>query len=99
MPTALGVIGFIAFMAYGVMQIYAGYLGIDHHLGPIWAGVALVASLVFRFTLPITIGSFLGALNVWHWHWLGAALFAVPGLALIVPGVLATLFALVRRDK
>jgi hypothetical protein len=24
---------------------------------------------MFRFTLPITIGAFFGAMDVWDWHW------------------------------
>lgn len=47
----------------------AGYAGIEEHLGALWAIGCLVASLLFRFTLPITIGAFFGAMNVW-----GAAL-------------------------
>jgi hypothetical protein len=33
-----------------------------------------------RFSLPITVGSFFGAMNVWGWHWIGALVFAAPGL-------------------
>ena len=54
------IIGFILFIIYGVAQIVAGYMGIDFHLGAIWAGVAIFAAFFLRFTLPITIGAFLG---------------------------------------
>ena len=82
---ALGFIGFAIFIAFGVAQIYAGYIGIAHHLGSLWAALAIGAAVIFRFTLPITIGSFFGAMNVWGWHWIGAALFAAPGLLLCYP--------------
>lgn len=58
----------IVFMAYGIVQIYAGYVGIDFHLGAIWAILALAAAFLFRLTLPITIGSFFCATDVWGWH-------------------------------
>jgi hypothetical protein len=40
-------------MGCGILQIVAGYVGIDFHFGTVWAGVAIVAALMFRFTLPI----------------------------------------------
>jgi hypothetical protein len=64
MQALLGVGGFILFMGYGILQIVAGYVGIDFHFGAVWAGVAIVAALMFRFTLPITIGAFFGAMDV-----------------------------------
>lgn len=87
----------ILFLFYGIAQLYAGYLGIEHHFSPTWGWIALIASFVLRFTLPITIGSFFGALDVWHWHLAGAVVFAAPGLLLVVPGVLAAITSSARR--
>jgi len=78
--------------AYGFAQVWAGYTGIEHHLGVGWAFAAGVVAFLFRFSLPLTIGAFFCAMNVWGWHWIGALLFAAPGLlfmALMIPGVLA----------
>lgn len=97
MGAALGIAGFLAFMAFGIAQLVAGFVGIEDGLGVVWAWVALVAALMFRFTLPITVGSFFGALNVWGWHWAFAGLFAAPGLLLVVPGVLASALSLAKR--
>lgn len=97
MSTVLGIVGFLAFMAFGIVQLAAGFAGIEHGLGSFWAWAALIAAVPFRFTLPITIGAFFGAMNVWGWHWALAALFAAPGLLLVIPGVLASLFSLVKR--
>jgi hypothetical protein len=58
-------IGVVAVLVYGVAQTYAGCVGIAHEIGALWAGAALVAAIFFRFTLPITIGAFFGAMNVW----------------------------------
>jgi hypothetical protein len=86
---ALGLLGFIAFLGLGIAQLVAGFVGIEHGIGSIWAWIALIAVFALRFTLPMTIGSFFGAMNVWGWHWTLAGLFAAPGLLLLIPGVLA----------
>jgi len=91
------VIGFILFIVYGMAQIVAGYVGIDFHFGAVWAGVAIFAAFMFRFTLPITVGAFFGAMDVWHWHWALAALFAAPGLAFIIPGVIMSIIEGVKK--
>lgn len=94
-----GIAGLLLFLAYGVAQIYAGFIGIEHHLGAIWAWLALIASLLFRFTLPISIGAFFGAWQVWGWPWPLAAVFAAPGLLLIIPGAMAAIFAAARGER
>jgi len=78
---------------YGLAQIWAGYLGIEHHLGAGWA-VAATAIAFLGFSLPLTIGSFFGAMNVWGWHWLLALVFAAPGLAFMAFTIPATLIGL-----
>ena len=88
-----GCLAIFFIFAYGLLQIYAGFLGIEYHLGVGWAITAIVATFIFRFTLPITIGSFFGAMNIWGWHWFWALLFAAPGLAfvaLMIPGFFAS---------
>ena len=97
MQALLGIGGAILFLGYGIVQIMAGYIGVDYHFGAVWAGVAIVAALMFRFTLPITIGAFFGAMDVWGWHWALAALFAAPGLAFLVPGVILVIADTVKR--
>lgn len=97
MGYVFGGVVFVVFLVYSAAQIYAGYLGIEHHLGVIWAFVAIAAAFVFRFTLPMTVGAFFGAMDVWGWHWALALIFAAPGLAFVVPGVLASIFSAVRQ--
>jgi len=97
MSGALAGLGMIAFMLFGVLQLAMGFAGIESGFGAVWAWLALIAALAFRFTLPITIGSFFGVMNVWGWHWIFAALFAAPGLAFVVPGVLASVFTSFKR--
>lgn len=97
MSGILRVLGFIAILAFGVAQLCAGYAGIEYHLGSIWALIVFLLALGLRFTLPITIGAFFGAMHVWDWHWALAALFAAPGLAFIIPGVLAEIISSVKK--
>lgn len=62
---------------------------IQHELGGWWAFAALVAAFGFRFMLPLTIGTYFGAVEVLGWPWWGGVLIAAPGLLLIVPSILA----------
>jgi hypothetical protein len=84
---------FCGLIGVAVIQFIAGWQGIEYHLG-FWAAIAAVAvALVFRFTLPLTVGTFFGALSVWGWHWAPALLLTLPGLALVVPSVVAEVIA------
>ena len=78
---------FMVMIAYGVLQIYAGYVGIEYQLGGGWAIAAVVATLIFRSSIFMVIGAFICALYVWEWHWVWAILFAAPGILLLVPGI------------
>jgi hypothetical protein len=93
----MAILGFLAILVFGVAQFVAGYLGIEHHFGAGWATGVLVVCFLFRFMLPITIGSFFGAMTVWGWHWAFAALFAAPGLLFVIPGVIASVVSMVRK--
>lgn len=90
---------FIAFLAVGVVQLIAGFTGIEHHFNEIWAFVALGAALIFRFTLPMTIACYFGATDVWGWHWIWALVLTLPGLIFVVPGFIANLFASLKTNR
>jgi MFS family permease len=83
---------FMAVVAlFALAQLLAGYTGIQHHLGTVAALIALFLAFYARFTLPLTVGAFFGAWNVWGWHWFWALVFAAPGVVFVVlmfPGVL-----------
>ena len=84
-----GTLGVVIFLIVGLVQIYAGYLGIEYHLGGGWAIGLVIASIFFRITFPLTIGTFFGALDVLGWPWYGALVLTLPGLLLMVPGAMA----------
>jgi hypothetical protein len=88
-----------AFLSFAALQIATGYAGIEHGLGLVWAVVAMAAALLMRFTLPITIGAFFGAMHAWSWHWPAALAFSAPGLVFVLPGVIPAIFSLVKEGS
>lgn len=99
MSGVLGCAGMLVIGTYGLVQIVMAVLGIGYHWGLGWALVIVLASILFRFTLPITVGSFFGALDVWGWPWFAALLFAAPGLlflVLMLPGAVGAVMERVR---
>ena len=90
---ALMVLWVVGSLIYAGASIWAAALGLDYSLGRGWAIGLIIVSVFFRFPLPLIIGAFLGAMYVWHWHWALALLFAAPGLAFMIPSVLASIFA------
>lgn len=94
MKYVVGIGALILFLLFAAVQIAAGYAGIDHGLGHLWAVVAVCAALLLRFTLPITVGAFFGAMHLWGWHWPAALAFSAPGLVFVLPGVIPAIFSL-----
>ena len=95
----LGVFGGILFLLVGVVQIYIGFLGIEYHLGIVWAWIAIVIALGFRIMLPLTIGTFFGAISVMGWPWYGALALAAPGLLFIAPALVTAALATLSDKK
>lgn len=89
----------ISFVLWGIAQLIAGYDGIVAYAGIGWGIWAILIGVLFRFTLPITVGAFYGAMTVWGWPWYYALLFSAPGLALIVPGILISILGSFKRDS
>tara|TARA_B100001057_G_scaffold488706_1_gene573622 strand:- start:652 stop:1095 length:444 start_codon:yes stop_codon:yes gene_type:complete len=96
---AFGVLGGILFLIVGIIQIYVGYIGIEYHLGAGFAIGALFIGFFFRIMLPLTIGTFFGALDVWGWPWYAALAFAAPGLLFIVPALVTTAIGSLTTQK
>ena len=75
----------ILFFGFGLLQFAAGWAGIEHSFGWGWGIAAVVAAVFFRFTIPIAVGAFLCANNIWGWSWFFSLLFAAPALLFMVP--------------
>ncbi|MDD3786045.1 MAG: hypothetical protein PHQ87_10905 [Hydrogenophaga sp.] len=91
-----------AIFGYQLALLYAGFVGVEDWVGGGWAWGWLIGSIVLgymlRFTLPIAVGAFIGAVEVFRWHWIVAIIFAAPEFALGVPYVLAGLLEMLRRS-
>lgn len=87
----------LLFLGYGVLQLGAGWAGIENSFGWGWGVAAALAAIFFRFTLPVVVGAFLCAKNLWHWHWFFALLFAAPGLLFMVPAFFGSLAGSFKR--
>ena len=54
-----------AFIVVAIIQLLAGWIGLEHYFG-FWGALAAVGvATFFQFTLPLTVGTFLGATAVW----------------------------------
>ncbi len=84
-----GGVGIIFFLGFGIFQAIVGYLGIEYHLGQGLAIGFLIAAFIFRFSLPLTIGTFFGAVDVLGFNVLLAILITLPGLIFMIPGAIA----------
>src|SRR6056300_317972 len=84
-----GGVGVIFLLVVGLAQMVIGYIGIEYHLGGGWAIGAVVLAIMFRFSLPLTIGTFFGAIDVLNLSWIVALIITLPGLLLMVPGAIA----------
>jgi len=92
-----GILATAIFFVFGFIQLYAGYLGIEHEFGQGWAIGALAAAFFLRITLPLSIGTFLCALNLWGWHWFWALIFTLPTLIFLIPGFIAAAMSELRK--
>ncbi len=94
-----GVVLAILFVVFGLAQIVAAWGGAVHHIGFFWSCVMMFICFTGRFALPITIFSFLGAMNVWGWSWWAALIFAAPGLMVAIPSLLMAAIQVVKGKR
>lgn len=84
----MGYLLFPAFIVVGLAQLALGFMGLDYLLG-LWAAfAALAAAFLFKFMLPLTIGSYFGAVEIMGLPWWAGILVAAPGLLFLVPSLL-----------
>ena len=91
---------------YALVLLAAAWAGAEWLLGlagvdVAWAATGLFAALAviaaLGSALPLALLALPGALCAWHWHWLAAALLAIPQLATWLPGLVAAGIARVRH--
>ena len=76
-------------LALGLAQMWFGMTGIEHHLGGLAAGAAVLAAFIFRIMLPLTIGTYFGVVDVMGWPWWAGVLIAALGLVFMVPALVS----------
>jgi hypothetical protein len=99
---ALGIFGFIILIGVSILQMSVGYMGIEHHFSSVWAWSAIAVAFVFRIMLPLTIGTYFGAVDVLGWPWYAGLALAAPGLLFMVPAAITSVIATVfdkRQDE
>jgi hypothetical protein len=99
LENSLGCVAALLFLGFGAFQVYAASIGLSDSLGIGWAIGLIAISFMARTSIPVIIGAFLCAKNVWEWHWALAALFAAPGLALILPSMAANILEAFSRKR
>ena len=93
LSSSLGCVFATVFLGFGLFQIGAGWAGIEYNWGWGWGLAACIAAVMFRFTLPIVVGCYICAHNIWDWHWFPSLLFAAPGLMFMIPNLFAQMVA------
>ena len=78
----------LASAAAVIAGLVIAWMGLEHAFGLWWALAAFIVAMLFRFSPPLMVGVFFCARDLWGWHWAAALLVALPGLVLLVPGVL-----------
>lgn len=87
----------LVLVAFGIAQLAAALAGIVHVLGTVWVWVMIIGLASAGFAVPVAVGAFIGALYVWHWPWVVAAVFAAPRLVTVIPGYVAAALAKFRH--
>ena len=87
------IVGCVAVVVLGALQLWAAFDGAVYYLGPWFAVAVFAACFALRFTLPLMVLALLGAWVVWGWWLPWAALFVAPMLAIALPSLLADAIA------
>lgn len=93
MAALLGGVLVLMIFGFSLLHMVIGLMGLEAEFGLIWAILAFILAVALRFTLPITVGAYFGAIHVFGWEPLYALLFAAPGLVFLVPGAIVAFFS------
>lgn len=88
---SLGTLGGTVFFGIGIAQLVLGFGGIDYHLGS-WFAWGSVILAFLGFTIPITIGTYFGVVDVLGLPWWLGILIASPGIVLMFPSLPLSLY-------
>ena len=81
-------------LVMGFAQIVLGFWGLDYLVGPVWGAVIGIPSLMLRFMLPFTVGTYFAVVAVLGMPWWVGILAAFPGIVFFIPGIVASVLEL-----
>ena len=89
--------GLLLMLALGLAQMWLGVIGIEHHFGGWAAGGAVLAALIVRIMLPLTVGTYFGIVDVIGWPWWAGVLIAAPGIIFMLPAVIVGIVGAIKE--
>lgn len=95
----LGYVMGAIYASVAILMMVMAWMGMDRMFGWQMALGLLLFSLVIRINLFVLLGSYLFASHVWGFPALQAAVFVLPGLMFLSPGIMTTLFGAVSRPQ
>src|ERR1700676_5131145 len=99
MKIFMGIGLFAALVAFTLLRVWIGVLGLAQIFGLGWAIAVALSLLLLRWLLPLQVAVLFGALSVWHWPLALAVIVAAPRLVLMLPGLVSTLLASRRHPR
>ena len=75
-----------------LFYLIVGFLGIQYFFGTISSILVTIFCIFFKFSLPLTVGTFFGIIYVLEWHWFFALLITLPGIMILTPSKFKSVF-------
>jgi hypothetical protein len=91
--SAGGIFGCLFIIAYSIVVLIGGYIGISDHYGSIAAFLSILALFPFRIPIPLMIGTVFFLVDEFDWNgFLAFFVVFLPGIPLMLTGTLLSLF-------
>ena len=87
----VGIFAGIVLAGIAVFAMGVAWLGLESAVGWQYALGGIGLSILLRVGAAVPAGLFFFAHNIWGWDFYEAALFAMPGLLLVLPSVAAAI--------
>jgi len=87
------------FASVAILMMAMAWMGMDKAFGWQMAAGMLVFSLFIRVNLFVLVGAYLFANHFWGFSTLESAVFMLPGLMVLSPGIVTTIFGAVSRPQ
>ena len=88
----IGILLIIILLSTMIFHLVLGYLGFQYFFGTTIAVLLTILCIFFRFSLPLSIGTFFGIIYVLEWHWFFAILISLPGVIFFTPNKFKSTF-------